>query len=64
MYFLCRKKGQVVTIGPDIRLTVLAIEGKQVRLGFTAPVNIAIHRAELLEPIDRPDKKKGESTDP
>lgn len=61
MLFLSRKKGQEVVIGSDIRLTVLAIHGKQVRLGITAPGNIPIHRSELLEPLDRPDIRRLES---
>lgn len=55
MLLMNRKKGQEVAIGPDIRLTVLAIHGKQVRLGITAPGNISIYRSELLEVLDRPD---------
>jgi carbon storage regulator len=64
MLLMSRKKGQEVVIGPDIRLTVLAIHGKQVRLGITAPGNISIYRSELLEALDRPDITRLESTVP
>jgi carbon storage regulator len=49
MLVLSRKQGEEVVIGNDIRLTVLAIRGNQVRLGFTAPPDVSIQRAELGE---------------
>ena len=42
MLVLSRKWGDAVVIGGNIRLTVLAIRGNQVRLGFTAPPDVAI----------------------
>jgi carbon storage regulator len=38
-------------IGDDITITVLAIKGNQLRLGFTAPQNIAVHREEVYQRI-------------
>ena len=38
-------------IGDDIIITVLAIKGNQLRLGFTAPQNIAVHREEVYQRI-------------
>ena len=64
MLLMSRKKGQEVAIGPDIRVTVLAIHGKQVRLGITAPGNISIYRSELLESLDQPDITRLEAAVP
>jgi len=36
-------------IGDDIIVTVLAVNGNQFRIGFTAPPNVAIHREEVYE---------------
>ena len=47
MLVLSRKQGEVVVIGDDIRLTVVAIGGNRVRLGITAPPAVLIQRAEL-----------------
>jgi len=44
---LSRRQGEEVVIGDTIRLTVVAIRGNQVRLGFTAPPDVAIQREEL-----------------
>jgi carbon storage regulator len=47
MLVLTRKLGEEVVIGDNIRLTVVAIRGSHVRLGFTAPAEILIRRSEL-----------------
>jgi carbon storage regulator len=47
MLVLSRKLGEAVLIGDNIRLTVVAIRGNQVRLGIAAPVEVAIRRLEL-----------------
>jgi carbon storage regulator len=49
MLVLSRKPGEEVVIGDNIRLTVVAIRGNQVRLGFTAPPEVSIKREELLQ---------------
>jgi carbon storage regulator len=47
MLVLTRQPGQEVVICGNIRLTVVAIRGNQVRLGFTAPPDVVIQREEL-----------------
>jgi carbon storage regulator len=51
MLILTRRPGESVKIGDDITITVLAVRGNQLRLGFTAPPNVAIHREEVYERI-------------
>ena len=48
MLVFSRKQGEVVIIGENIRLTVVAVRGNQVRLGVTAPPDVPIQREELL----------------
>ena len=38
-------------IGDEVSVTVLGVKGGQVRLGFTAPPNVAVHREEVYERI-------------
>ena len=52
MLVLSRKQGQEVAIGDNIRLTVVAICGNQVRLGFMAPPGVSILREELCQKAD------------
>lgn len=47
MLVIGREIGEVITIGNDIKLKVLSVEGGTVRFGISAPRNVEIHRAEL-----------------
>ena len=49
MLVLSRKAMQSVMIGSDIRITVVRVEGNQVRIGVEAPQDVRILRGELLE---------------
>ncbi|MEL7608388.1 MAG: carbon storage regulator CsrA [Bacillota bacterium] len=49
MLVLSRKTGESLTIGQDILIEVIAVEGDRVRLGIQAPREIRIFRSELLE---------------
>jgi len=51
MLILTRRPGESVKIGDDITVTVLRIRGDQLRLGFTAPQNVAVHREEVYQRI-------------
>ncbi|WJQ10310.1 carbon storage regulator CsrA [Geobacillus stearothermophilus] len=47
MLVLTRKLKEAIQIGDDIEITVLAIQGDQVKLGINAPKHIDIHRKEV-----------------
>jgi len=49
MLVLSRKAMQSVTIGSDIKITVIRVEGNQVRIGIEAPNDVRILRGELLD---------------
>jgi carbon storage regulator len=51
MLVLARKPNESIIIGDSIAVTVLGIEGDQVKLGVTAPKEITIHRQEVYEQI-------------
>ncbi|SIO61215.1 carbon storage regulator, CsrA [Singulisphaera sp. GP187] len=50
MLVLSRKRMEQIVIGSDIRITVVKLEGGQVRLGIEAPSEVMVLREELLEP--------------
>lgn len=49
MLILTRRLGESVKIGDEVTVTVLGVKGNQVRLGFTAPQCVAVHREEIYE---------------
>jgi carbon storage regulator len=48
MLVLTRRIGEEVVIADNIRVTVVAVQGNQVRLGITAPSSVPVARLELL----------------
>ena len=51
MLILSRRAGESVMIGDEVTVTVLGVRGVQVRLGFTAPKDVAVHREEVYERV-------------
>jgi carbon storage regulator len=51
MLILTRKKNETLRIGDDILVTIVDVQGDQVRLGITAPRDVAILRQELYEAV-------------
>ena len=47
MLILTRKLGESITIGDEIKVTVLGVFGRQVRLGVDAPPAVIVHREEV-----------------
>ncbi len=52
MLVLARKRGESVVIGNDVTVTVLEVRGDRVKLGFSAPGEVPIHRAEVHQSIE------------
>ncbi|MDD3840946.1 MAG: carbon storage regulator CsrA [Clostridia bacterium] len=57
MLVLSRKKDQSIVIGDNIEITIIDIQGDQVRIGINAPKNVAIHRKEVYLEIQEENKK-------
>lgn len=53
MLVLTRKKNEHIQIGEDISISILAIEGEQVKIGINAPRHIDIHRKEVYLAIQQ-----------
>lgn len=67
MLVLRRKRGEKLILTGRIEITVLAIEGERVKLGISAPPDVAIVREEVLRrasspsPSRRTTRKEGDN---
>ena len=57
MLVLSRKTKQSIVIGDDIEITIVSIEGEQVKLGINAPKHVEIHRKEIYLAIQEANKE-------
>ncbi|MFH1760524.1 MAG: carbon storage regulator CsrA [bacterium] len=53
MLVLTRKLGEVIRIGDDITVTVVELDGRNVKLGIQAPRSISVHREEVYQRIQQ-----------
>ncbi len=61
MLILTRKLGESITIGDDIKVTVLGVFGRQVRIGIDAPSKVVVHREEIYVKIQQENRKAAKS---
>lgn len=57
MLILTRKLGESITIGDDIKVSILGVRGRQVRLGIEAPSDVVVHREEIYVKIQAENRK-------
>ena len=51
MLILTRRMGETLMIGKEVTVTVLGVQGNQVRLGIAAPRDVPVHREEVFERV-------------
>ena len=57
MLVLTRKKNEAICIGANIEITILDIQGEQIKLGIKAPDHIDVFRKEILDKIKEQNKE-------
>lgn len=63
MLILTRRVGETLVIGDDVNVTVLGVRGNQVRLGVNAPKEVAVHREEIYQRIQKENDSEISSSD-
>ena len=51
MLIVTRRVGERIMIGSDVSVTILGVQGGQVRIGIDAPREVEVHREEVYERI-------------
>lgn len=57
MLVLSRQRDESIMIGDNVQITIVDIRGDKVRLGIVAPNEIAVHRKEVYDAIQRENKR-------
>jgi len=61
MLILTRRVGESLMIGDNVNVTVLGVKGNQVRIGVSAPKDVAVQREEIYQRIQQ-EKAEGGGT--
>ena len=56
MLILARKIDEKIKIGNDITLTIISVQGDQVKIGVEAPKNVKVFRQEVFDAIQEENK--------
>lgn len=51
MLILTRRPGESIYLGEDIRITVLSLQGKQVKIGLDVPSDTVVYREEVYRRV-------------
>ena len=60
MLILTRRMGETLMIGADVTVTIVGVNGNQVKLGINAPREIEVHREEVYERVQQEKSRQTE----
>ena len=63
MLILTRRPGESLFLGEDIKITVLSMQGKQIKLGITVPSDTTVYREEVYLRVREQNKQALETSD-
>jgi carbon storage regulator len=62
MLYLTRKAGESVMLNENVEITVVAVRGKTVKLGFTFPSDVTVLRREIYDRIQEENRAAAEAS--
>lgn len=63
MLILTRRPGESLYLGEDIKITVLNVQGKQIKIGLDVPSDMTVYREELYQRVREQNRAALQSTD-
>lgn len=60
MLVLTRKRNESIIINDNIVITIVDVQGEQVRIGINAPKSVSVYRKEIYLEIQEENKKAAE----
>ncbi|MDR2743731.1 MAG: carbon storage regulator CsrA [Desulfovibrio sp.] len=57
MLILTRRPGESLYLGENIRITILGVQGKQVRIGLEAPDDTTVYREEVYKRVEEENRR-------
>ena len=63
MLILTRRPGESIYLGDDIKITVLSVQGKQIKVGLDVPGDLPVYREELYLRVQEQNKMALELSD-
>jgi len=57
---LTRKRNESIIINDNIEITIVDVQGEQVRIGINAPKSVSVYRKEIYLEIQEENKKAAE----
>ncbi len=63
MLILSRRPGESLTIGDEITITVVGVNGNQIRLGITAPREVRVLREEIYTAMHEENRAAASASD-
>jgi carbon storage regulator len=63
MLILTRRPGESIYLGDDIKITVLSVQGKQIKVGLEVPDDMPVYREEVYLRVQEQNKMAFQLTD-
>lgn len=63
MLILTRRPGESLYVGEDIKITVLSVQGRQIKIGLDVPPEMTVYREEVYRRVQEQNRQALEATE-